>query len=209
MSEQESTGHGPDSGDAISESPSLYKERKRIAPKHFGIAVVIAIIIGALLLAGFYFGTHAHRTTDTQKMRGTVVLSEKELRDLVVSNQLTVYWTGPIKGDKYSLFVPKTGIAIVRYLPGGRGISDAAPLYRLVATYVQKDAFSTTRLAGTKVGNLGFVNIDGNSVFYVKARPTNVYVGLKNKDVQIEIFDPGQDQAVALSLFRGQIQQVN
>jgi len=62
--------------------------------------------------------------------------------------------------------------------------------------------------SGKKEGSLGFTNIDGNAVFYVRSRPTNVYMAIKDKDIQVEIFDPGQDQAVALALFKGQIQQI-
>lgn len=141
-------------------------------------------------------------------MQGRIALSEKGLRDVVRKNNLTAYWVGPIAGDTYSIFVPKSGVAVVRYIPAGASVTDASPSFRLVATYVQKNAFATTQLAGAKEGNLGFTNIDGNAVFYVKARPTNVYVGIRGQDVQLEIFDPGQDQAVALALFRGQIQQI-
>lgn len=133
------------------------------------------------------------------------------LRRLVVSIfsiLMTVYWIGPVAGDTYSIFVPKTGVTVVRYIPAGASVTDVSLDFRLVATYVQKNAFATTQLAGRKNGNLGFINIDGNAVFYVKSRPTNVYVGIKGRDVQLEIFDPGQDQAVALALFRGQIQQI-
>lgn len=141
-------------------------------------------------------------------MQGRIALSEKGLRDVVRKNHLTAYWVGPIAGDTYSIFVPKTGVAVIRYIPAGARVTDASPSFRLVATYVQKNAFATTQLAGAREGNLGFINIDGNAVFYVKTRPTNVYVGIKGHDVQLEIFDPGQDQAVALALFRGQIQQI-
>ena len=166
------------------------------------------ILVAGPVLAAFYFGTHTHKTPDRQKMQGTVALSEGELHGVVHSQNLVVFWTGPISGDKYSLFVPKSGVAVVRYLPNGVGLSDATPKYRLVATYAQTNAFSITQAAGAQVGNLGFINIDGNSVFYVKTHPTNVYVGLKGRDFQVEIFDPGQDQAVALALFKGQIQQI-
>lgn len=170
------------------------------------VSSFVAVVI--LVFAGFYLGTHFKKTSDVQKTQGGVALSEQDLRDVVNAKHLTVYWTGPVGGDKYTLLVPKTGVAVIRYLPGGAGLNDASSTFRLVATYVQKNAFSITQKAGAKVGNLGFINIDGNSVFYVKSRSTNVYVGMKNKDIQLEIFDPGQDQAVALSLFRGQIQKV-
>lgn len=166
------------------------------------------VLVAGLVFAGFYFGTHEKSSSDNPKLQGKVALSEKGLRDVVLKNNLTAYWIGPVAGDIYSIFVPKSGVVVVRYIPAGASVEDASPNFRLVATYVQKDAFQTTKLGGQKAGNLGFINIDGNSVFYVKTRPTNVYVGIKGRDVQLEIFDPGQDQAVALALFQGQIRQI-
>lgn len=137
-----------------------------------------------------------------------VALSEKELRNVIAAKNLTAYWAGPVAGNKYSLFVPKTGVVVVRYLPDGVGLKDTSATFRLIATYVQKGAFLKTQDAGTKVGNVGFINVDGHAVFYVKTRPTNVYMGIKDKDIQVEIFDPGIDQALGLSLIRGQIQKI-
>ncbi len=170
--------------------------------------ILAAVLLGGLLYGAFYLGTHLNRPENPQKMQGTVALTEQGLRDVVNKEHLTVYWTGPVAGDKYTLFIPKTGSAVVRYLPQGAVITDASPTFRLVATFIQKGAYSLALRAITQKANLGFLNIDGNAAYYVKTRPTNVFVGLKGKDVLIEIFDPGQGQAVALALFKGQIQQV-
>lgn len=172
------------------------------------LAILALLLTAGLVFGGFYLGTHNKKPNQTLLMQGRIALSEKGLRDVVLKNNLTAYWVGPIPGDSYSIFVPKSGVAVVRYIPAGASVTDASPDFRLVATYVQKGAFATTQAGGLKEGNLGFINIDGHAVFYVKARPTNVYVGIKGKNVQLEIFDPDQDQAVALSLFRGQIRQI-
>jgi hypothetical protein len=148
-------------------------------------------------------------STDPLKIQGKVALSEQELRDVVKSKHLMVYWAGAVTGDQYALVAPKAGVTFVRYLPGGRGLKDTGSTFRIIATYVQKDAFSMTEVAGAHAGNVGFTNADGNAVFYVKARPTNVYMAIESKDIQIEIFDPGIDQALAIALFHGQIRQIN
>ncbi len=167
-----------------------------------GVAVV------ALVFGAFYFGSRLNQPGDAQKLQGTVALSEHGLRDLVNRQHLTVYWTGAVSGNKYTLFIPKAGAAVVRYLPPGTIITDTSSTFRLVATFIQKNAFVLTSAAILQKTNLGFVNIDGNAAYYLKTRPTNVFVGLKGKDIQIEIFDPGQGQAVALALFKGQIIQI-
>lgn len=186
------------------QQPKRKKEESRRLWKYF--SAVVAII--ALVFGAFYLGTHRSQTSDAQKMQGTVALSERALRNLVNSQHLTVYWVGPVSGDKYTLFIPKAGTAVVRYLPSGSIITDTSPTFRLVATYTQTNAFALASAAIAQKTNLGFLNIDGNAAYYVKTRPTNVFVGLKGKDIQIEIFDPGQGQAVALALFKGQIQQI-
>lgn len=180
--------------------PKKRKLRRRL--------LIIFLVIISVAAAGLYFVNYSKQPDQTQLMQGQIALTEKGLRGVVLKNNLIVYWTGPIAGDRYSIFVPKPGVAVVRHIPAGASVSDTSLNFRLVATYVQKDAFATTQAGGLKPENLGFINIDGNAVFYVKARPANVYVGVKGKDVQLEIFDPGQDQALALALFKGQIQQI-
>jgi hypothetical protein len=170
------------------------------------LSLVLVIALGLLGSTLFF---RSHGANDPLKIQGKVALSEQELRDVVKSKHLMVYWAGAVTGDQYALVAPKAGVTFVRYLPGGRGLKDTGSTFRIIATYVQKDAFSMTEVAGAHAGNVGFTNADGNAVFYVKARPTNVYMAIESKDIQIEIFDPGIDQALAIALFHGQIRQIN
>lgn len=176
--------------------------------RRLGITIFGIVFVGVLVFSGFYIGSHSNRASLAQKMAGTVVLSEENLKKLIKSQHLTVYWTGAVVGDSYTLFIPKSGVAVVRYLPPESKITDSSTGSRLVATYLLKNAFSLAKKESLKPDNLGFINIDGNAVYYPKTKPTNVVVGLKGLDVQIEIYDPGQGQSVALALFRGQIQKI-
>jgi len=172
-------------------------------------------LIGGLFLVVVvaYFATtsflHSNSVKNVTRIQGKVAMTQQDLQDVVKARHLTVYWAGPVAGDKYALVSQKAGEAFVRYLPKGLGLADTTSTFRIIATYIQKGAFLTTRTAGTQVGNVGFTNVDGNTVFYVKTRPTNVYVGIRDKDVQLEIFDPDIDQALAIALFHGQIQLIN
>lgn len=192
----------------LAEPESAKSKSKSQRSRRLRFIAVSVLGVSALGFVSFYFGTHFKQSNDAQKMQGTVALSERGLRNLVKAEHLTVYWTGPVAGDRYTLFIPKKGAAVVRYMPAGANITDAAPIYRLVATYVLKDAFAMTVASASEAANLGFVNIDGHAVSYVRTRSTNVFVGLKGKDIQLEIFDPGPGQALALALFKGQIQQL-
>lgn len=183
---------------------SSRKEKKR-RPLLTLVSLFAVIILG---LASYFIISHFSNNNDAQKIQGKVAMSAKELRSVVLSKQLTVYWAGPVNGAKYALIANKAGSSFVRYLPNGNGLNDTTTSFRVIATYSQKDAFSITQGAGGVIGNVGFTNVDDNAVFYVKARPTNVYMGIKGKDIQIEIFDPGIDQALGLSLIHNQIVQI-
>jgi hypothetical protein len=192
----------------VTEDAPIKPKKRKSRRRRILISLCSFLVAVCIAFAGFYFANHRKQPDQTKLLQGRISLTERGLRDVVLKNNLIAYWIGPLAGDSYSIYVPRPGVAVVRYIPAGASVVDASPDFRLVAAYVQKDAFATTQAGGLKPGNLGFVNIDGNAVFYVKTRPTNVFVGIKGKDVQLEIFDPGQDQAVALALFRGQIQQI-
>lgn len=170
---------------------------------------IVAIVVVALGVGGYLLISNANNGGDLAKIEGKVALSAQELQDVVAAKKLTVYWAGPQTGAKYTLIATTPGIAYVRYLPGGVGLNDTKTLFRAIGTYVQKNAYAVSLTAGKAEGNVGFTNSDGNAVFYSKARPTNVYVGIKGKDIQVEIFDPVVDQALGLVLVRGQISLVH
>lgn len=181
-------------------------KRQRGKPFYLFLTLFLVAILSA---TSYYFISRATRDTAALKIQGKIAMSVQELRDIVLAKKLTVYWAGPVEDTKYALIANKVGSSFVRYLPKGNGINDTTTSYRVIATYVQKDAFLVTQSAGGVNGNVGFTNVDGNAVFYVKARPTNVYMGIKDKDIQIEIYDPGIDQALGLSLIHNQIKQID
>ncbi|MDP1719441.1 MAG: hypothetical protein Q8L08_00335 [Candidatus Nanopelagicaceae bacterium] len=193
-----------DSGNFAYRGPN--GKRKRGKPFYLLITLVLVAILGA---TSYYFLSRTTRDTDSLKIQGKFAMSEQELRDIVSAKKLTVYWAGPLEDTKYALIAINPGSRFVRYLPKGNGLNDSTTSYRVIATYVQKDAFLVTQSAGGVTGNVGFTNVDGNAVFYVKSRPTNVYMGIKDKDIQIEIYDPGIDQALGLSLIHNQIKQIS
>lgn len=181
-------------------------KRSRSGRLLFFVGSFAAVIILGFL--GYGMISRSNASNDPQRIQGKVAMSEQELRDVVNAKHLIVYWAGPVSGAKYSL-TQKPGQSFVRYLPAGRGLTDTGNTFRIIATYSEQGAFALNRTAGRLFGNVGFTNIDGQAVFYEKARPTNVYMAIKDKDIQLEIFDPGVDQALGLSLIHGQIQQIS
>lgn len=170
------------------------------------IALIVVVIIG---VGGYFFVSRTHTSaSDLEKMQGKVALSEQQLHDVVVNNHLTVYWAGPIAGDKYTLVATNLATIFVKYLPGGVGINDTTTPFRTIGTYVQKSAYAVAQYTGTTAGNIGMADGNGNAIFYSSARDTNIYVGIKGKDIQVEVYDPVAGQALGLVLTANQIRQI-
>jgi hypothetical protein len=166
-------------------------------------------VIVIVLVGGFFAVQHFRGGADVNKIQGKVALSAQELRDVVVAKKLTVYWAGPQDGAKYILTATTPGVASVRYLPGGVGLNDTKTLFRAIGTYTVKNAFDVAAAATKRKGIVGFVNADGNAVFYSTGRPTNVYIGIKGKNLQVEVFDPVVNQALGWVLVKNQVRQIN
>lgn len=167
-----------------------------------GVAVVTAVITLVLTL-GFssLFATNPLDTTTlAARISGGVALSEDELRDVVVTLGETVYWAGPQRGAKYTMNAQNVGAIYVRYLPDGKGISDTAPNYRVIATYKEANGYDATLAAGNQANGVSVARPDNTGViYYNKNTPTNVYLAYKSQPYQIEIFDPSAEVALDLA----------
>jgi hypothetical protein len=171
--------------------------------------ILTLIVITIVLLGGFFAVKHFRGTSDVAKIQGKVALSAQELRNVVVAKKITAYWAGPQEGAKYTLIATTPGVAYVRYLPGGVGLNDSKTLFRAIGTYTFKHSYEIATAGAKTPGNVGFVNADGNAVFYSSGHLTNVYVGIKGKDIQVEVFDPVENQALGLVLVKNQIVQIS
>ena len=162
---------------------------------------LILLLLIAIGVGVYFLVLHKKPTaTDVAMIQGKVALSEQDLHSVVAANHLTVYWAGPMAGAKYSLIATNPNLIYLKYLPGGVGINDNTTPFRTIGTYVQKNAFAVGKYTGTVAGNIGMTSPDGNSVFYAFARQTNVYVGIKGKDIQVEVYDPVAGTALGLAL---------
>jgi hypothetical protein len=141
-------------------------------------------------------------------LHGGKAVDAAELRKVVTANHLNVYWVGPETGSKYVLNAAVTSTISIRYLPAGTGLGDNKISYREVGTFVSPNAFKVTQQAATLPNGVGFVNVDGHAVYYDSRDPKNVYVGIKNEDIQVEVFDPRPDQALAEVLMEGRVQKI-
>lgn len=177
--------------------PTTDSARKGLARR------LIPYVVTAIFFSSFTFGTVKYFTPPrlglkyaVEATNGKVALTAKQLWEIVTAEGLTVYWLGPQDGARYALTSVNEHQNYVRYLPGGQGLTDSGPNYAVVGTYESKDAFILTQNAAKATDSTGFINADGNSVFYRTGRPNNVFVGLKTVDDQIEIFNPNPGSAL-------------
>ena len=197
-----------DSG--IREVSGIYEPVKRARFRNLVPYVVTALIFSTISFgAEYYFNSKRSSSEEVLLvLHGGKAVDANELRNVVRANHLTVYWLGPEKGMKYVLNAAVLSQISLRYLPIGSSMSDATASYREIATFVSPNAWAIAQKAAKLPNGVGFVNVDGNAVYYDSTDAKNVYLGMKDKNIQVEIFDPRPDQALAYALMRGQIQQI-
>jgi len=176
-------------------------------PKRPTRLLILIIAVGILTAGGYTFFSNSG-VADNDKIQAKVAMTEQELKDVIAAKHLIVYWAGPLEGAKYTLTATTPGIVYLKYIPGGVSFSDPKIYFRTVGTYAVPNAFVVTQSTGAKQGSVGFTNADGYAVFYSLSRPTNIYMGIKKIDIQVEIFDPRADQALALVSVQGQFRRI-
>jgi hypothetical protein len=172
--------------------------------------VIVAVIASALTFGVIKYTTPTHYGLQfvLQAASGKVGLNEKQLHDIVLGEGLVVYWLGPEDGALYTLTSVNKNQNYVRYLPGGEGLNDVGANFRVVGTYEAKDAFKVTQNDAKSANGVGLISADGNAIYYNRTRLLSVYVGFKNKDDQVELFNPTAGQALADAKTPGLIRRI-
>jgi hypothetical protein len=197
-----------DSG--IREVTGIYEPVRKARFRRLVPYVVTALIFSTVGFgAEYYFNSKRSASEEVLLvLHGGKAVDAKELRDVVLANHLTVYWVGAEKNSKYVLNAAVLSSISLRYLPASSSLTDTTSTYREVGTFASPNAFAVTQKAGTLPNGVGFVNVDGNAVYYDSRDAKNVYIGIKDKDIQVEIFDPRPDQALAAAIMRNQVRQI-
>ena len=172
----------------------LFQTKKSTAITTATISVIILVSVFSLFIPNVY-----ESTTFTAHISGGVALTEKQLRAEVKKLNVDVYWSGPQKGSMYTLNAQNLDAIYVRYLPGGKNISNAEPKFRVIATYNVANAYDQTLLAGKQKASYSIITDSGRALFFLQNRPTNIYLAKKGDPHQVEIFDPIPQRALELA----------
>lgn len=194
----------------IREVTGLYEPVKSARFRRLVPYLATALIFSTVSFgAEYYFNSKRSASEEVLLiLHGGKAVDANKLRNVVVANRLNVYWVGPEPGYRYVLNAAVLSSISLRYLPPGFSLSDTAVGYREVGTFTSPNAFTITQKAGTLPNGVGFVNVDGSAVYYDSRDPKNVYLGLKDRDIQVEIFDPRPDQALAATIMGGRVRQI-
>jgi hypothetical protein len=194
----------------IREVSGLYEPVKKARFRRIVPYIVTALIFSTVSFGAEYYFNSKRSASEKVLLvlHGGKAVDAKELRNVVIANHLTVYWVGPEKGARYVLNATVLSSISLRYLPAGSSFSDTTGSYREIGTFTSPNAFAVTQKAGTLANGVGFVNVDGNAVYYDSRDAKNVYIGLKVRDIQVEIYDPKPDQALAAAIMRGEVRQI-
>lgn len=180
-----------------------------VKPRLFRDFRFLFVIVLSSALA--VFGADLYRTHTSAgvenglRLIGESAMTQSQLRETVVSNHLVVYWAGPAEGSNYLLDTIEANVIVLTVLPPGQRVKQTRSSYPQFATYVQKNAFKTVLSGGNDPNVAGFINADGNSVFYSSLDPKNVFVGIRGQDIEVQIFHPTQGMSLQIATQAGRL----
>jgi hypothetical protein len=168
--------------------------------------LVIALSSALAFLGAHFYASHKSAGLDAAlRVHALRAMTESQLRQTVVANHLIVYWAGPSQGSNYLLDTVEANVIVLTILPPGQHVAQTRTSYPQFATYVLKNAFQAVLSGGNNPSVGGFINADGNSVFFSSLDPKNVFVGIRGEDVEVQIFHPAQGMSLDIAQAAGRL----
>lgn len=185
--------------------------RKKLLTIRTVLLSLVAVLstLGAIGFGHLRQSNNGNGVAVALQLNGQSEITEAQLRKLVVANHLTVFWTGPEAGARYLLSSTDRTAIVLTILPPINTGRAARATYPEVITYVEKDAFTAVINGRQDQGSGGFLNADGNSVFYSELDPKNVYVGLRGLDIEIQIYNPVPGESLAIAKGVGTLRPIS
>lgn len=194
----------------LEETVSKWSRRKLLT-----VRTVILILVATLSTLGAIGFGHIHRVTSARgveialQLNGQSEMTALQLRKVVTLNHLQVFWAGAEKDARYLLSSTHRDAIVLTILPPISVARSTRASYPEITTYTQSDAFQAVLSGGGNANVGGFINDDGNSVFFTKMDPHDVYVGIRGLDIELQIFDPSPGQSLALAREAGRLRPIS
>ncbi len=173
------------------------------------ILVATLSTYGAIGLGNIHRATTSHDIQVALQLNAQSEMTQFQLRKVVTSNHLLVYWAGGEKDARYLLSSTNRAAIVLTILPPMDVARSTRATYPQITTFTQVGAFQAVLTGGGNMNVAGFINGDGNSVFFTKLDPNDVYVGLRGSDIELQIFDPSPGQSLALAREAGRLRPIS
>jgi hypothetical protein len=169
---------------------------------------LLCLVIAAAIGFGLVALLGGDDDDDAGNSEAPVALSESELIAEAANFSHPAYWIGPLPDvDAYELTNLSDGRIYIRYLTGGAEAGDTRPNFLTIGTYAKPDAAAALDDAEKAGGTKGLSQEDGFTLLE-GGSGLNAYMVFDDQpDLQVEIYGPGEGDAVELAK-SGAVKQV-
>lgn len=150
----------------------------------FLLLLLTVLVVSPLLVYGGIQVIHSHPPQILEALvttSGVQMMSTQELTVSVAAEKRTVYWLGPITGDKYIDNIAKTGIDQISYLPENSTRPDSGQFDLRVTTYGNQDIYKAQPHLAAGGAEKTVTNAFGTKVQYDPALPNRTIVQFGSK----------------------------
>ncbi len=171
----------------------------------------VVAVLSALLMVSVAQFIHLRQVNETRTKLinlGLIPVDAEMLQTQVKKFGLFAYWTGPDEGFNYTLDTRIQDEVVLKYIALEPDRAAVVEPERMITTYAQKGAFEIVRDHTKTSTSLSFINADGNSVFIDSSEPNSVYVGIKEKNIQVWLYDKRATRNLALASEKGRLQPI-
>lgn len=127
------------------------------------------------------------------------IVAVEELEEVAVGAEYPLYWAGAMPGAALELTESETGIQL-RYLDEGAGVGEESAAFFTVGSYPLADPTGALDALAAEPGAIVRRSPDGRRVVTRRENPNSVYFASPDNSVQVEVYDPSPQRAMALAL---------
>jgi hypothetical protein len=163
------------------------------------LTIILALAVIALLVWLLAFKSDGSSSATVQPGGGPVGVTQAELVALSQRLNQPIYWAGNVAGTRMELTETSSSYAYLRYLTSDAPVGDSSPNFLTVGTYPSVNAYLNLR-AYARHSRAQTERIqNGGIAVVVPKSPTSVYFAYPHQDVQVEVYDPQPDKALAMA----------